>query len=387
MKISKLILVLLIAMIIDVPYFSQTVNNLFTLIEGGLILIWTLPKMTLKKFHSFWYVWLFVFLIIFCTFVSFGVSTRTMTAIVLAIRVSAFYLGTQYIVRIKSGDYLVDTLFVFLSAIILVVDFIIVFTMGKGIGTSSDGVLPFYLIGNKFSVSYLHFLYIAIFSIQTKILKCKKKKNIAFAMLCFFTCIICLIMDCNTGLIGCLVIMLLSLFYNVKCINRLITSGWTFGFAFVILTFLLVGTNFLLENAVIKKIIVDIFHTNLDLTGRLEMFEISIEAIKNRPFFGYGINCTIVQDTLTWGNPQNALLKFLLDFGIIGTIAFFIMCLKSYSSKSVSKNRTFSLAVFLLAMAVCAMVEINISGAFYFGIGLFNSLNSNLDLDTYSKNT
>ena len=107
------------------------------------------------------------------------------------------------------------------------------------------------------------------------------------------------------------------------------------------------------------------------------MYDITIEAVAKKPIFGYGINSTYVEDKLTFGNPQNGLLKMLLDYGIIGTAAFMALCynsLKSNSKENKVDLKRIPLLAFLYGMMICSLVEINLAGIFYLGCAITKSV-------------
>ena len=101
------------------------------------------------------------------------------------------------------------------------------------------------------------------------------------------------------------------------------------------------------------------------------MYAITLNGIKDALWMGHGINCTLVQDVLSWGNPQNGILKMLLDFGIIGTASFLLLIYDSTkNNRNSNKQIEYSMLAFVYGMIICSMVEINLSGLFYLGLVL-----------------
>lgn len=180
------------------------------------------------------------------------------------------------------------------------------------------------------------------------------------------------VIDCNTGIVGCLVIALVHLIsFRKNNLIEIMSKPTTIITFFVLSTFLLVGTDLLLNNQYINNIFGKFSHTSKLLSGRLDMYAITLNGIKAALWMGHGINCTLVQDVLSWGNPQNGLLKMLLDFGIIGTASFLLLIYDSTkNNRNNNKQIEYSMLAFVYGMIICSMVEINLSGLFYLGLVL-----------------
>ena len=113
-------------------------------------------------------------------------------------------------------------------------------------------------------------------------------------------------------------------------------------------------------------------HTDTLLSGRLPMYKIVIKCISTNGIWGYGINYDIVQQTLTFGNPQNGLLKMILDYGFIGFVLFCVVLEKSFNclNKINISNTDFGLVLFIYGMLFCSLIEINLDSLFFFFLAL-----------------
>ena len=70
----------------------------------------------------------------------------------------------------------------------------------------------------------------------------------------------------------------------------------------------------------------------------------------------------MIETYLGYGNPQNGVLKILLDTGIIGLLLYSIlvfMALRPLNGKNFALN--FPIIAFLYAMIVASLVEINLT--------------------------
>ena len=168
-------------------------------------------------------------------------------------------------------------------------------------------------------------------------------------------------------------------------LSRLLESPVVFLVVFFGATFLLVGSDFLLKNSSIENLFMKYSHTSKLLSGRLEMYEIALMYFQKRPLLGYGINCTVVEDVLTFGNAQNGILKLLLDHGILGIGGFITVVFTAFSGKKkksqkqiVNDNIHSAISPFvalLYGLAICSMVEICLVGHFYLALAVVNTFN------------
>ena len=143
----------------------------------------------------------------------------------------------------------------------------------------------------------------------------------------------------------------------------------------IVANFILVGTDFLLKDNFVTYLLMKYSHTSKILTGRLDMYLIALNEFGKSPIIGYGINCTVVEDLLTWGNAQNGLLKIMLDFGIVGAVSFFLVCFSALMQKGkrpANLSIKYGLLSFLYGMLVCSLVEINLDTLFMIGLALYS---------------
>lgn len=377
-KISTIIIFLSCLLFTSSPYLSQTVNNvLFLVVEVILILMLLQNGIAKRVFKDNIPIIVFWVITILCTFINLGFSSRTLNAFTTGLRYVVLFLTYQQLSIEDSCEYVIDNLYRIVFAGSILEDICIIVTGGNGI--MSSGPLHYYLFGNKFGVSYLHMFVLALMLFHQMVNSPQTSYKRVFWAYWIYSVVICKFIDCNTGLIGVLVIGLI-VFITGK--NKMFISFFSrplvFTIVFVGSTFLLVGTNILLNNSFIQDLFMRLSHTNKILTGRVDMYQIAILAIVRNPIIGYGINNTIVQDTLTWGNAQNGLLKMLLDYGVIGTVAFIFTCIKAITSNENTRERiAFPVLAFLYGMCICSMVEINIAGFFFAGLAIVHAIHSN----------
>ncbi|UYI46486.1 O-antigen ligase family protein [Vibrio natriegens] len=102
-------------------------------------------------------------------------------------------------------------------------------------------------------------------------------------------------------------------------------------------------------------------------TNRIELWNISLDYIKENPFFGYGSESFILNTDTVYRHPHNFVVQWLFDYGVIGT-ALFLSILTSIitsgyikSKNKLSFNNLISIAI-LLGIISNAMI----SGTMYY---------------------
>jgi len=374
-RINSLITLLVCVLLINSPYLSQTVNNAIVLATECILLYWFFgTKNHIRTLKLNWPIIIFAITTIFCTCLNFGIATRTLNALVTGMKYVVIFIVVEKLVEKSTFQNVINTFFKILFSFSIIADLSIWLTLGKGIG--GQKVLNYYIIGNKFQVAYLHMILLALFLIQDFFVPKDKLRKRVYWFYLIYTIFLCFFIECSTGLFGCLTMGAIAFFIKKKgVICKYLAKPSVFLIIFIGATFLLVGTNVLLESPFFSNLFLKLSHTNRLLSGRVEMYEIAMTAIKNNPIWGYGINCTIVEDILSWGNPQNGLLKMLLDYGILGTAVFFDVIIKVFRNANINVANhfnTYALMSFLYGMAICSMVEINISGYFFLGLAFLN---------------
>jgi len=374
-KYNTIYLILMYMLIINIPYFSHRLTYIIKLLLEIVLLILLILRRKKIDYTKFYHIIPFCLIIIFSTFLNVYFNTRLVTSIVFSVQIILFYVISNIIVAEEGFNNYIGSLLKLSLIVMIPVNLLIIFTFGKGIGV--DGVLNLYLIGNKFSVCYLNMFTLALFYTYLNIYKKDYEDNKKiFILASILVLVICKLVDCNTGLIGC--IILLSLIIAYKYFDKLrkyIFNRYTFIIIFILISIVFVNKNSIINLPFIQFLITKVLHRSGTLTGRVQMYEIAINTMLTKPLLGFGINCTIIYDILGYGNPQNGLLKLLLDFGIIGLVCFSVLSINSLKYKKINNYRVFGIFAFLYAMIVCCIVEININELFFLSMAVISSSN------------
>ena len=222
----------------------------------------------------------------------------------------------------ESFNYCIKTLFFFSIIYLIINDILIIFSPNMFMESGE-----YYLVGNKFSVSYLHLQTILLY-LTERSTKDNNKKTllINFPTLALFvvTVFITQKIDCMTGTIGLILILLLfclskRILYNSKFIVIMAILSTLFAFSY----------DMLLSNHTIQKFIVNILDRTLTLTGRTEIYQNIPNILSGHYLFGYGYgqSYNVWMNAIHMPNSQNGIIDLIVETGLSTTIIlFFIIC-------------------------------------------------------------
>lgn len=356
-------------LIIASPYIAQRVNNIVKLcIEIMLIIIIiTGFKLQKKAVQICFPAIVFLCSTCFSSFRWSGMSSRFMNTFVTGIAYVLFFYIIYSSGKKNQGrvNVIIKNNLIFYTGIL---DFFVLITWGKGLGGLPEAV---YLLGNKFMVSYFHMALLALIIDEHE----KKNNATAFKVVLFsvYSVIICRIADTTTGVLGIIFILLFWFMVNKKLnIYKLSSNPIVVIIFFLGSNAIFLLSNIIINNSVISNFLLKYSHTNTLLSGRLPMYKIVMNAISTNWVWGYGINYDIVQTTLSFGNAQNGLLKMILDYGVVGTVAFITIIFFAFkkSRKSCQVKVNVGIISFIYGMLFCSLVEINLDALFFLFLAL-----------------
>lgn len=229
-----------------------------------------------------------------------------------------------------------------------------------------------YLIGSKFVIAYAHcfvctlgFVYVNNQNKNIRYLGGKIKinginKNIWMYLFGIYSFFICMRVGCSTGMvIMCVLILLLAIPNEIK---KHIFSTKIMILFVIIVNALMFGTYNLLNNQNVQYFIQNILGKTSNLTGRVQIWNIIFEFIEEKKILGYGYYSDIIENVLGYGNPQNGILKILIDTGFIGLILYALLIWKSFRCINNEKLKLlYPIMAFMYAMFVASFVEINLN--------------------------
>ena len=369
-KKDSILISLTFLMIISSPYIQQTINNSIKLILELIVLMIILvvnSKINIKAIFTILPCILFFFSTTYSTFRWSGISSRLMNSIVTNLGYLLFFYVLYYQCK-KNENNVKKVVYENVIFYTIILDIFVLITQGKGLGGLSE---PVYLLGNKFMLSYFHMALLAL--MINNCFELKKENKIGIIFYTIYSILICRIADTMTGVLGLIFILLYWLFLNKKLgFYKLSIKPIAVLSFFIGLNAIFLFSNVIIKNEIISSFLMKYSHTDTLLSGRLPMYRIAIQSISTNKVWGYGVNYDIVQQTLSFGNPQNGLLKILLDYGVIGFILFCGILWKTFNllSKANLQNKDFGLVAFVYSMLFCSLIEINLDSLFFFSIAL-----------------
>lgn len=365
-------------LVVSSPYIGQRYSNILKLIIEIVIinLLWINYRFDKIVIKNSLFIILYFLALAISTYLYHGIGTRLMNSLVTGGTYIVFFWVCSFFSRKYSKDFVIKLVKNNLIFYMLIADFFVFTSFGKGIGGKSIGgeVIreAVFLIGNKFTIAYLHMLVMALLM--------KERENNLFQrtigpiIFLTYSMLICIIADTTTGMVGCLLVALISyMIAYQKRIKKILTNPLVVIVFFLGINGIFLLTDMILNNSELTNILLQRSHTGTILSGRVFMYKIAMNSFIKRPIWGYGINYDIVQTTLSYGNAQNGLLKLLLDTGIVGACVFVFVIYKIFINiKNTTNTGQLSCIAFIYAMLICSLVEINLSSIFMLGCALAN---------------
>lgn len=230
-------------------------------------------------------------------------------------------------------------------------------------GHSPDGSSVTYLFGYKFMTSYMFMMWLGLFRMKyrEKIDQDKKFKGLYIAFILILIGI-CSWLYCSTTMLAAF-IFLIEVFLPKK-VKQFLMKPYVFIGIVVIAGILPFIIKPILELSFVQFFITEILHKSITLTGRIKIFESIAPAIGMHPILGHGYGNVIIQTLVGYGNAQNALMQFTIDYGLIGFGLFMIILFRCVKKNNIPEELE-GLYILLYALIFCSMVEISYNYIWY----------------------
>lgn len=230
----------------------------------------------------------------------------------------------------------------------------------------------YYLVGNKFEISYLHIQLLILYIQKENLKNCKckiKGKDILFVILLLSCFCICVNVECTTGMIG--VVLVLFFYYLVQ------RKGQTLKKPSVVMLILLMSVSILMlfsgvvQLEPVRYIVEDIFHKDITLTGRLNIYKSIGIVFSGHTLWGYGMGSSfeVMMKMIGAPNTQNGVLEIILQQGILSLIGLLILTWTVF--KYISKKEDTNYALMMIYIYILfAAIEITLDVSFLLWLGL-----------------
>ena len=361
--------------------YVPNINN-YALIIDILLFIFLFLKGAVTKNYKYRKINFSLFIFGIFSVVSSIVNIKNVDGTLLYIlKIIDITLLVQYVTEIKKDVNSSKILF-FLSVIMTFVT--ISYQMTHPLFAWKNGLN--YFIGTKFSVSYNAISSMIFYQYAFGNGKHKNIFNIIFIILFGFVVYTCDYVKCMTGVIGAIICFIFIILAKLKKLKSKKTSvllkSNTAILIFIISAISVLVLEKIISIPIIENLITNTLGKSSDLSGRLIVYKNYPVYLKDHILFGYGYNNVyeLFKDTMKIRsnsfacNAQNALLEYILYFGLFGTSSFIVFVKNSFkrlgnlSIDEMDRKRIFILGFYLLVFL--GIIEITINPLFYLFLSL-----------------
>ena len=258
-------------------------------------------------------------------------------------------------------------IFFWLGIFLFANDTLMVIMPGRFYG---DGIHKTFLMGNKFSASYNHMIFLlTICILWGKSPRVRKCLPFLFAAVC----LICHYMDCNTAVIGTAVFFLIV--HAPKKMLRLLGQKKTV-LALIVLCALFIYFDSIIQIPFVKHLVTEILRRDVTLTGRKQIYEIIPKVIRAHPWIGYGSSADVISRYTGAFNVQNGFFDLVVQNGIPSALLYIITLVSLIRRESSWEWRC--LLGLIYGFLIMSTVEITYNTTLIlFGILLFTGIDRN----------
>lgn len=221
----------------------------------------------------------------------------------------------------------------------------------------------YYLVGNKFSVAYLHLQTLILYLSKKKGYNMKIIEKLFLALFLLITFFVSIKIKSGTAIVSIFLFIILSFVPKKILASRNFFTG-------LLIFCCIFAFNYerILSIPTIQNILLNLLHRSLDLTGRTVIFGNIPNIISGHLLFGYGYGSSweVWYNFIHYPNSQNGLIDLIVEQGIISTVFFIILC--RYMIKNVnSEDKNISVILVLIYIFIClSSFEITIDLVFVF---------------------
>ena len=270
-----------------------------------------------------------------------------------ALSVLTSFIYIEYLSSINKTEILFRTFYKVSLFYIIISD--LVFLVIGSIGEQG------YLIGNKFSLCYMHILCYVFYYIYSYKRNVIPNKCISI-MLIIMTLLMSILAECTTTLLGMLVIVFLFntkrrfgfILFKLKTYVIILSLGVLFIFFY----------SFILDIQIVQDFIVNILHEDITLNGRTEIYDALIPILSVRPLWGVGVGNShwVLAYLLGVANAQNGLVNLYIEEGLTCTVLYLLIFISvfKYVKDKIAHSFSYPLLCYILFFFIVGLVEITI---------------------------
>lgn len=229
-----------------------------------------------------------------------------------------------------------------------------------------------YLVGTKFSVSYLHLNLVALWYNRNNLRFHRDSRAKQFIYLMIpLVLIVSLRVDCMTGLVGTILLFVCYAILNTKFQKKLIqfTSPNMVIIALVVTLVFLFVVNELVRLPAVQYLIEDLLGRDLTMTGRVVAYNQVPRKMQKYLLWGvgYGNGNTAAENMFRIANTQNAQVHWVLQGGIVSTLLIDTLLLQVFRilHRSPARQEIMPLVVLVYIYIVLGAVETTFNMYFF----------------------
>ena len=338
-----------------------------------LMQIKTLSRCLLKK--KYFYVLLAVF--VFCMFLAISMLANRGSSMGMplysTVRIVLFLveLFALMIVLAETGRGTAALKFLFWYTLLIVgVNDALMFSRVITFGTSRH---EYYIVGTKFSVSYLHMdlltLWLMVYAKRSGGIR---KRKLAVFLATVFIVMVTIRTNCMTGLLGC--ILLAAIFgwlqtKKRKLLYRLASPG-VLVLAIVVSVLFIGAVDTIVGIPVVRYFVEEVLNRDTSITGRTNIYEMLLENMQGHWLQGYGYgnaNKTAMK-LFGYANVQNGLMQWVLQIGVPATVSMLALFAQVFRqlkhSNGEKRELVMPLVILVYLYVILATIETTFNMAF-----------------------
>lgn len=335
---------------------------------GGLCLM-TKINLFFKNIMKKKYFYVLLVLLLVCGLILFSAVTNRhshigsnplRSTIRLLLFMVELFLLMIWVAEAGKSKMVMDFLFLYVLILAVVTDFLF-FTR---VMTFYSGRHENYLIGTKFSVSYMHMVLLTFWYIRNNMRLYREGKFKRFLLLAVpFITAVSIRVDCMTGVLGCLALFVLFMMLNTRIQRQFLHFSspvllTVFCVASVLFPFV---AEWFVSLPFVSFLVESVMARDVTLTGRLGIFGSFIEKMQGHMLWGFGFgngNAAAVR-LFKCANAQNALLQWVLETGLPATVMLVVLMVLIFRqlSRSPRQRQIMPLVVLVYVYIILGTVE------------------------------
>ena len=364
-RLMNIITYVLYIALFKIYLIPQYIQQTYKVILIGFVLIYLLRYVSIDKFLNASLP--LVIIIFFSSFMAYLAGDlgfqSVLNSLLHGICIWSIYTFFYYSAKRNKLENIIKNIYN-ITFIYCIISLISIFLLGR----SAEGTAIVYIFGDKFDTSYFFIMLTSLYHVKNnRKINTRKHYSFVFLALALFTIFISFWIHCTTAGVASILMLILSILS--KKIKRLFMSEKVILMSMGLAAFIIRIIDSIIENQYIQYLVVDILGKNINLTGRLKIYDNLDYIVSRKPIMGYGYGSRVVEQVVGYGNAQNGLFHLIIEFGLTGMFVFIWMvvyCIRK-SAKTVDY---WGLYLLLFAMIICSITEISYNYMFFIAVFL-----------------